>query len=74
MKVHMSYLRTSHDFRETLRNDGWKITTDTSGGLEVTHPQLRDEKSTRARLHRLGLLTSGSLRIEFARESHAEGA
>jgi hypothetical protein len=72
MRVHMSSLRASDDFRETLRNDGWKIlTADGSKSLDATHPQLRDEKSARLRLHRLGLLTSGFLRIEFARESLA---
>ena len=66
MNVHMNLLRWPDDFRAVLRNDGWVIL----GGrkeeeVEATHPQVKDEGAARVRLNRLGLLTSGSVRIEF---------
>jgi len=72
MRVHLSSLRSSEDFRETLQKDGWTICAAAGPkSLNATHPLVHDEDSARFRLHCLGLLISGSLRIEFPRESQA---
>jgi len=65
MIVNMNLLRPD-DFRATLRKDGWTLlATAKKEELDATHPEVRDENAARIRLDRLGLLTSGSLRIEF---------
>ena len=65
MNVHMNLLRPDN-FRATLRKDGWAILAAANQDeLDTTHPEVRDENAARIRLDRLGMLTSGSLRIEF---------
>jgi len=56
-----------HDtLKETLLKDGWIILpTGQNNGLDAAHPQVLDEDTARLRLHNLGFLISGSLRIEF---------
>lgn len=65
MIVNMNLLRPE-DFRATLRNDGWTLLeTAKEEELDATHPEVTDETAARVRLGRLGLLTSGLIRIEF---------
>ena len=67
MQIHMKFLRHSDDeFRDSLRQDGWEILAgEGDKEIEVTHPLVTSEGAARIRLHRLGLLTSGAIRIEF---------
>jgi hypothetical protein len=66
MNVHMNLLRWSDDFRATLRKDGWVIlAAERKEELDASHPQVKDEDAARSRLQGLGMLTSGSLRIDF---------
>ena len=67
MQINMKFLRASDDdFRDSLQEDGWVILPGKGDReIEVSHPQVTSEGDARIRLHRLGLLTSGALRIEF---------
>jgi hypothetical protein len=67
MQIHMDFLRLADDdFRDSLLEDGWVILADKGNEeLDVAHPEVTNERAARARLHRLGLLTSGAIRIEF---------
>ena len=67
MQINMEFLRESDDdFRDSLQQDGWVILPGKGDReIEVSHPQVTSECAARIRLHRLGLLTSGALRIEF---------
>jgi hypothetical protein len=73
MQLHLNFLRWSADFRAILSKDGWVLLAgEKKDELDATHPQVGDEDAARTRLHRLGLLTSRSLRIEF-RQHHKTG-
>jgi hypothetical protein len=63
--VHIQVLRRFHDLARVLQRDGWSIDEATPKTLEVTHREVDDRAAARARLHRLDLLTSRRLRIEF---------
>jgi hypothetical protein len=65
MKVHLCFLRQAVGFRALLQNDGWLLEQEKDASLLAWHPEAPDEVTARSRLHQLGLLTSGSLRIEF---------
>ena len=67
MTLHMSLRRLSDHFLAILHRDGWlTFATDGDGReFDVSHPQVKDEQAARSRLNHLGLLISGSLRIEF---------
>jgi hypothetical protein len=65
MHVHFKLGRRTSHLRETLRQDGWSTEEDQLSDLLAWHPLVLDEGSARTRLDRLGLLTSGALRIEF---------
>jgi hypothetical protein len=66
MNVHINFRRWPGEFRAMLAKDGWVIlTAESQDELDATHPQVSDEDAARIRLHRLGLLTSPSVRIDF---------
>ena len=67
MDVHIRPLRQAPTLSTALQDDGWELETRRDGVLCARHPQAPDESRARSRLHRLGFLTSGSLRIEFCR-------
>jgi hypothetical protein len=50
--------------REALCRGGW-VLSGTGTNVIASHPRVPDEGAARARLYELGLLTSGSVRIEF---------
>jgi hypothetical protein len=56
-----------------MQSDGWKLEPERGGVFRAHHPLAADQIAARSRLHRLGLLTSGSVRIEF-RPSKGGGA
>ena len=66
MQVSMKFLwHSEDDFRNSLRQDGWVIVEKGDAEIDVAHPQVKTEDAARIRLHRLGLLISGAVRIEF---------
>src|SRR5262245_3405280 len=67
MKVRITTLHRHDDLEETFREDDWLIVPPGKmNELYASHPEAGDETTARIRLHTLGLLTSGSLRIEFS--------
>jgi len=74
MHVRIQLLRRPETFLAALRGDGWAVECGHDGAVCARHPQVPDEGSARSRLHGLGLLTSGSLRIEFCHARPGEGA
>ena len=72
MHVRIELLRQSESILAALRKDGWEVASG-QDGVSVRHPQATDVSAARRRLHGLGLLTSGSLRIEFCQAGPGEG-
>jgi hypothetical protein len=50
--------------REALCRGGWAL-SGTGTNVLASHPGVPDEGAARSHLYQLGLLTSGSVRIEF---------
>jgi hypothetical protein len=65
VKVDIQMFRPSEELRRLLSHDGWTLESSQELALCVSHPQVADQEQARHRLDRLGLLTSGRLRIEF---------
>lgn len=65
MRVHFEILRDCEQLPSLLTRDHWTIEQEPDDSLLAWHPDATDMVSVRSRLHRLGLLTSGSLRIEL---------
>jgi hypothetical protein len=65
MHVRIELLRWAEPILAALRADGWAVESGQGGALSACHPQAPDERAARRRLHGLGLLTSGALRIQF---------
>ena len=74
MHVRIELLRWSEPILVALRRDGWAVESGQGGTLSARHPQAPNETAARRRLHGLGLLTSGSLRIEFCHAGPREAA
>ena len=74
MHVRIQSLRGSEAFVVALRTDGWAVEPGQGGTLCARHPQAPDVRAARRRLHGLGLLTSGSLRITFCHAGPREAA
>ena len=73
MHVRIELLRRSELILAALRKDGWEVAFGPDG-VSARHPQAPDERAARRRLHGLGLLTSGSLRIKFCHAGRREAA
>src|SRR5262245_45448937 len=65
MRVLLRPLRACPDLPRALRTDGWRLEGGPDEAILTEHPRVADEEAARSRLHRLGLLTSGAVRIEF---------
>jgi hypothetical protein len=65
MLVHIRELTRSPQVARVLREHGWDVAQESADELVATHPEVKDQPAARARLWRLGLLTSPRLRIEF---------
>jgi hypothetical protein len=74
MHVSIQSLRRSEAFLTALREDGWSVECGPDGAVSARHPLAADEGAARRRLHGLGLLTSGALRIEFCHAGLAGGS
>ena len=73
MHVRIELLRQSEPILAALRKDGWEVAFG-QDGVSLHHPQALNESAARRRLHGLGLLTSGSLRITFCHVGPWEAA
>ena len=73
MHVRIQSLGGSEAFVAALRKDGWAVEPGQGGTLCARHPEVPNQRAARSRLHGLGLLTSGSLRIEFCHAGLGEG-
>jgi hypothetical protein len=65
MRVRFQPLCEWGDLRGVLRADGWTLGGGQKDVIVAAHRDVLDEAAARGRLHRLGLLTSSLLRIEF---------
>jgi len=70
MKVHLRFLRQAGQLQQALQADGWELQRNQDQSLVARHFNVPDEPSARSRLHRLGLLTSASVCIEFHRNDY----
>jgi hypothetical protein len=73
MHIRIELLRQSEPILTALRKDGWEVAFG-QDGVSAHHPQAPNESAARRRLHGLGLLTSGSLRITFCHAGPREAA
>ena len=71
MHVRIELLRQSESILAALQKDGWRVAFG-QDGVRARHPQAADVNAARRRLHGLGLLTSGSLRIKFCHAGRRE--
>jgi hypothetical protein len=69
VRIRVLAFRHSPEIRETLRKDGWTLDEGPTPWFSAEHARARDGTAARRRLHRLGLLTSSDLRIEFCEEA-----
>lgn len=65
MRLHIQVLHGGESRIELLRRDGWQMEAESVGCMSAFHPDVKDERSARRRLHVMGMLTSAALRIEF---------
>ena len=73
MKLHLQLLRKNKEVLERLHRDGWELGSVSPDSLWARHPSVASGAEARRRMHRLGLLISAAVRIEFlptARQSH----
>jgi hypothetical protein len=73
MHIRIQSLGRSKTFLDALRDDGWAVEIGQDGAFCARHPRASNEGAARNRLHDLGLLTSGSLRIEFCHPGLGKG-
>ena len=73
MKVQIRMLQPEPDLKDSLLKDGWQVSFEPDGSVLAIHPAVVSEPGARARLHRLGLLTSVKLRIHFDSISTSSG-
>jgi hypothetical protein len=69
MKVQLRFLRQSEAIQAALQKDGWELVPQGEDSLIALHPLVTDEAAARNRLLDLGLLTSGSVYVEFLRRN-----
>jgi hypothetical protein len=65
MKVRIEMLAFFGQVKDRLQGDGWEIERQDATGFWIRHASVPSESLARARLNRLGLLTSAAVRIEF---------
>jgi hypothetical protein len=74
MHVRITSIGRQEALLVAFREDGWAVELGQDGTVSARHPLVSDEGAARSRLHGLGLLTSGSVRIEFCRAVLGESA
>jgi hypothetical protein len=65
MRIRIECLSGTAGLRALLRAGGWRLEGPAGDAFYASHPGAGDQPAARSRLHRLGLLTSPRLRIEF---------
>ena len=66
MDVRFEVLAKGYPLRSLLEQNGWRVEEDRANCLPIaSHPAVGDQTAGRSRLHKMGLLTSSRLRIEF---------
>jgi hypothetical protein len=73
MKVQIRIMQSGSDFQVAMEKDGWDLCVEPDGSVVAEHPAVVSEPGARARLHRLGLLTSRELSIRFSGHSAGFG-
>jgi hypothetical protein len=71
MKVQIWILQSGSDCKDALAKDGWDLSVEPDGSVLAEHPAVVSEPEARARLNRLGMLTSRELSIRFSSHSSA---
>jgi hypothetical protein len=64
VNIRVELLGQARRVRDALSRNGWAL-SGLGNRVIATHPEVPDEGTARTRLNALGLLTSGSVRIEF---------
>jgi hypothetical protein len=65
MMLNIELLGSPDRLRERLLHDGWKLEEMRDGSVQARHAEVPNEVAARKRLCKLGLLTSGQVRVEF---------
>jgi hypothetical protein len=65
MKISIYPLGSAETIQDALLQDGWQTKLIADNWIEATHPHVADEEQARERLYPLGLLTTGTARIEL---------
>ena len=65
MKLFLQVLRRNKEVLERLHRDGWELGSISPNSLWARHPSVASGAEARWRMHRLGLLISAAVRIEF---------
>ena len=65
MKLFLQVLRRNKEVLERLHRDGWELGSISPNSLWARHPSVASGAEARRRMHRLGLLISAAVRIEF---------
>jgi hypothetical protein len=64
MNIRVELLGQPQKVRDVLCKDGWELSGPDTNVI-ASNPKVPDESTARTHLYALGLLTSGSVRIEF---------
>jgi hypothetical protein len=70
MDIYFEVVRGRADLPALLRANGWRLDEAAGNRVTASHPDITDQPSARQKLDRMGLLTSGRLRIEFGPTTH----
>src|SRR6516164_776292 len=74
MRLRIQLLHQREAVKDCLQRDGWNLEGESRDTLSACHAAVGSEPAARRRLHKLGLLTSANLRIEFQRLDVSRGA
>jgi len=65
MKLYLQVFRRNKEVLKRLQRDGWELGSLLPNSLWARHPSVASGAEARRRMHRLGLLISAAVRIEF---------
>ncbi len=65
MIVRFEVLAKGLRLRTLLEQNGWLVEEEGAERLVASHPEVDDQPAARSRLHKMDLLTSSRLRVEF---------
>jgi len=70
MRMHIETVRHAALLKEQLEREGWRVDQALDGSFLASNGDIASEPDARQRLHQMGLLTSGKVRIEFLYSPH----